>query len=142
MSRGPGRPRKNPLPEETAPEVEAAAPKPVGGGTIRVRAVLGDTVAYFDGVRIRDGEVFTLRPREVPVVEKSKGGKIGPIKKVAGKVATRIMSAEEQFSERWMVRVDESVEETAPVGAQAALDAAHKQILDSKRPISDLIPVG
>lgn len=78
--------------------------------TIRVRAV-GEPdihVGYYNHLRRRGGDVFVLRP----VVRKRfiKGPDGKPTR---GKEEI-LITAEQQFSERWMVKVNAAIQETAP----------------------------
>lgn len=83
--------------------------------TIKVRAV-GEPdiyVGYYNHLRRRGGDVFILRPlvrdRAIKVQD--------PISKrmIATKKTEKILiTAEEQFSERWMEKVDNSAKENMP----------------------------
>jgi hypothetical protein len=96
------------------------------GERIKVRAT---QMGEYEYARRRDGDVFTLKPREVTVVD--------PITRKPiiehGKPKMRILTAEEQFSSRWMERIDEGAEDTITT-AQAALNNATEEINEGRRP--------
>lgn len=73
---------------------------------IRVQAI-GDTdifVGYYNHLRRRGGDIFTLKP----VIRDR-------LNKETKKVEKILITAEMQFSERWMRKVPVNEEETAPV---------------------------
>lgn len=99
---------------------------PMAGATIKVRATrLGE----YEYCRRREGDVFVLKPREITVVD--------PVTRMPlienGKPKTRVLTAEEQFSPRWMERVDDDTPE-ALTSAQEALDHAQTEITEARRP--------
>jgi len=94
--------------------------------TMRVRAKGdGDAfVGYYNHLRRRGGDVFVLRPivrkRDVIVLDKDKKPVMifdGRFKKEVPKKETKVVliTAEMQFSEKWMEVVKERLPETAPV---------------------------
>lgn len=93
--------------------------------TIRVKAV-GDpeqNVGYYNHLRRRGGDVFILRPivrkRETIVMDGNKPVMIfdNRFKKEVPKreIKTVLITAEQQFSEKWMERIKENLPETKPV---------------------------
>lgn len=104
----------------------------IDGPTIKVRAT---AMGEYEYARRREGDVFTLKPRMVTVVETTKGHpRFGePKRDEHGQPLMRLLTAEEQFSPRWMERVDESEPEVI-TPAQAALDKAQAEINDGRRP--------
>jgi len=107
--------------EETAPSEE----------TIRVRA---KKLGWYDEVRRRPGDVFTLKPRLITkrkIDPKTHAQQIVYDKE--GQPVMEPLSARQQFSSLWMERVD--AEETPLIGAQAALNAAQDELRGSRAPV-------
>src|SRR2546427_12636557 len=95
--------------------------------TIKVRAL---STGYYAHCRQREGDVFTLEPREVTIYNVGAGR---PEYDEDGKPKMRLLTAREQFSPFWMEKVPDTTEErTTP--AQAALSKANQELLDTKRP--------
>jgi hypothetical protein len=98
----------------------------IPGPRIKVRAtVMGE----YEYARRREGDVFTLKPREITLVD--------PVTRKPiienGKFKTRLLTAEDQFSSRWMERISDEAEETI-TGAQAALNKETDAINEGRRP--------
>lgn len=122
-------------------------------GVYPQRTVLGE-----DSIRRREGDVFTLFPRWVTAMRihadecarcgglepEHFGGKLGHAYRPAvvpgeqrpimenGNVKRRLMTAEEQFSDRWMERVDDNEPEVM-TSAPIALARATNEIKKSRR---------
>jgi hypothetical protein len=96
------------------------------GPRIKVRATRTGEYEY---ARRREGDVFTLKPREMTVLDPVTGKPVVE----GGKIKTRLLTAEKQFSERWMERVDGDAEETI-TGAQAAINIQTEAINEGRRP--------
>jgi hypothetical protein len=97
---------------------------PMPGPTIKVRALqLGE----YEYCRRRPGDVFVLKPREVSITKK------GELMMENGKAKMRLLTAEEQFSSRWMQRVQDDTPEIA-TSAQEALDRAQEELTEGRRP--------
>lgn len=75
---------------------------------IRVRAT---RTGYYEHVRRREGDVFTLIPRTIPVMDRKTGKPTGD---------SRILTAKEQFSEVWM--------ELAPATARESVSTSKQHI--------------
>lgn len=95
---------------EKAKKVES---KPAG--VLRVRAT---ELGFYNHLRRRPGDVFTLRPYKTMQVEN-------------GKKVEVIVSAEHQFSKKWMELVDKSTPEKVST-SQQALDATSAEIKRDK----------
>lgn len=98
----------------------------IPGPRIRVRAM---QMGEYEYARRREGDVFTLKPRMMTVVDPVTGKPMFE----DGAVKTRMLTAEEQFSPRWMERIEDTAEETI-TGAQQALNAATESINEGRRP--------
>jgi hypothetical protein len=98
------------------------------GPRIKVR-VLEGCIGEYEYARRRSGDVFTLKPREITVVDPATRKPVIE----NGQPKMRILTAEEQFSDRWMERVEDEYEETA-TGAQEALNQATDAINEGRRP--------
>ena len=91
----------------------------IEGERIKVRAT---QMGEYEYMRRREGDVFTLKPRMITLTTK---GRIDMDEHSHPKM--RLLTAEEQFSPRWMERVDvEEMEMTT--GAQVALSRATEDI--------------
>lgn len=75
------------------------------------------------------GDVFELKPRGITIVDKE-GRK--PVLE-NGKVQMRLLTVDEQFSERWMERVSDDTPERTTT-AQEALTMANAEISAARRP--------
>lgn len=73
---------------------------------IRVRAT---RTGYYEHVRRREGDVFTLIPRSIPVMDRKTGKPTGEM---------RIFTAKEQFSEVWMELAPATARETVSTSKQ------------------------
>lgn len=98
--------------------------------TIKVRAI-GDPdvyVGYYNHLRRRGGDVFILRP-----VVRDRGIRVeDPITKrmVSSRKSEKILiTAEMQFSERWMVKVNTNAPETSPAHFNA-VGRGRKRVLN------------
>lgn len=141
-SERPGGPRAsttNPAPEDA-----------VAGATIKVRAT---QVGYYGDARRRVGDVFRLYPREGTFTELAvdKDGKPEMTQMLIGGTmvptqATRevlkTLTAEEQFSDSWMERVDDDVEEGALTTGLQDLRRKHDEARASGRPTGSASPLG
>ena len=96
------------------------------GPQIKVRAI---RMIYYNFNRRREGDVFTLIPQWVTVTDPKTGR---PVKE-KGDIKKRLVTAEEQFSEETMERVDPEVVETLST-AQQALNKAQDELDEAKRP--------
>ena len=88
------------------------------GPTIKVRALKEGDYEY---LLRREGDVFTLKPRMITVYN-IQGGR-PEIDPATGKPLMRLSTAEEQFSNRWMERVDEDEPERTTTSTQALQQA-------------------
>lgn len=108
---------------------------PVEGDAIRVRAT---QTGYYNHIRRREGDVFTLVPRQgqilVPVMKKPKGG--GEEEQATHprtgepmfKPVQATLSPQDQFSDRWMEVVsDDETERTST--AKDAIKKRHDELL-------------
>ena len=103
----------------------------IDGPTIKVRAT---RMGEYEYARRREGDVFTLKPRMITVVHTEKGHpKLGEPVMENGAVKMRLLTAEEQFSARWMERVDAEVPEKI-TAAQEALDRQQAELNEGRRP--------
>lgn len=97
----------------------------IDGPRIKVRAT---AMGEYEYARRRPGDVFTLKPRYITVVD--------PVTRKPvvenGNPKMRLLTADEQFSERWMERIDRG-EETITT-AQDALNQATDEINEGRRP--------
>lgn len=98
-----------------------------GPAILRVRAILP---GYYDHIRRRLGDIFTLRPYQITVVD--------PLTRKPAlddnfKPKMRTLTVKEQFSGNWMEPVADDEEETL-TSAQAALDDAQREIRDGRHP--------
>ena len=92
----------------------ASQPKPASG-TIRVVAT---RLGFYGHLRRRPGDVFTLRPYKG---HRRNGNKLDPVE----------VSADQQFSDRWMEKVDKSTPEKVTT-SQEALNATSDSIKRDK----------
>ena len=101
----------------------------VEGPTIKVR-VKQDKRGEYEYCRRRSGDVFTLKPRYVTVVNKITGE---PEYDEKGDYKTKLLTAADQFSPRWMEKVadDEPVKITS---APQALAQEQASLKDQTRP--------
>lgn len=107
------------------------------GPTIRVRAI---KTGYYGDVRRRIGDVFDLYPRKGTFTELELDKDDQPVLDDSGAMKTRItnevedklLTAEEQFSKKWMERVDDDTPERA-TSAQDVIDAEHDAILAARQ---------
>lgn len=93
---------------------------------MKVRAT---RLGYYEHIRRREGDVFTLVPRDVTIVDV----KSQKIVLENGKPKMRHLTVEDQFSVNWMERVDEATPERI-TPAQAALSKVNNELLEAKRP--------
>lgn len=108
-------------------------PSAGGKGTIRVRAL---SLGYYNHVRRREGDVFTLIPlpngvKEVAVLDKDGEPKEDRFGRLLTKREVGPVTAEDQFSELWMERVSDDHPEKVTTGAEA-LKAHHDEVLASR----------
>jgi hypothetical protein len=83
-----------------------------------------------DWKRRRAGDVFSLYERTINIVDIHTQRAV--IDKKTGEVKTRLLTVEDQFSERWMERVpEETPEHTTP--AHVALKTANEGLIAEKR---------
>lgn len=95
---------------------------------MKVRAL---RTGYYEHLRRRgddvmgegNGDVFELIQREITLVDT----------KTQVRTGTRILSPEDQFSENWMVKVEDDTPERT-TGAQAVLTKMNDDILSTRRP--------
>lgn len=103
-----------------------------GKGEILVRA---KALGYYNHVRRRPEDVFRLVPRQGIVEEPIIDPKTDEPKERDGRILTkrvnRILTAEEQFSDRWMEKVGEETEEKVTTSGQA-LKQHHDELLAAK----------
>lgn len=105
------------------------------GGPIRVRAL---KTGYYDDVRRRPGDVFDLHPREGTFTEKVVDEKTGEVKTEKAtstpltKEVEKVLSAEDQFSKKWMEKVPADTPLSLTSGNQA-LRQQHDEIMAGKR---------
>ena len=66
----------------------------------------------------KPGDVFTITPREVQVMKESGNG-YAPVLNADGTPKMRVMTCEEQFSDKWMEIVSNSEPEQLTTAAQA-----------------------
>jgi|SRR6266850_571106 len=104
---------------------------------MKVRVLPGKTGFYptktplgEDWKRRREGDVFTLHPRDITPVDVHSQK---PILDGNGKPVVRHLTVEDQFSVNWMERVEEETPESL-TSAQEALSKANADILSSRRP--------
>jgi hypothetical protein len=100
----------------------------IPGPRIKVRAL---QMGEYEYARRREGDVFTLKPREISIIDP---GTRKPILE-NGKIKTRLLTAEEQFSERWMEKISDDQDETLTT-AQGALNKATDEINEGRRPMA------
>lgn len=92
---------------------------------IRVRAT---RTGYYEHIRRREGDVFTLIPRRIPVMDEDTG------KPIPGE--TRIYTAREQFSENWMEFAPAATRETLSTSKQH-ITKEHDAIIREKLGLED-----
>lgn len=133
-SRVPGGPRTastSPIPEDA-----------VGGDTVKVRAT---EVGYYADARRRLGDVFTLYPRHGVFTRLVRDGSGEPKLTKAGIQITeeveQTLSAEDQFSESWMERVDDDTADHTTTGNQD-LRRKHDETLAVRQATGDQAPLG
>jgi hypothetical protein len=97
------------------------------GPRIRVRSISPQPI-YYDFMRRYEGDVFTLVPKWVTVVDKNT---TKPIKE-NGVIKRVVRTAEEQFSSETMERVEDEEQETVTT-AQEALTKQQDEITESRR---------
>lgn len=108
----------------TATEKELADKAASARDRIRVRAL---RTGYYEHVRRREGDVFTLVPRTIPVMDENTGKPTG---------RTRIYTAKEQFSENWMEFAPATARETLSTSKQH-ITKEHDAIIREKMGIDD-----
>jgi len=117
---------------------------PGGAGTIRVRAT---ATGYYEHTRRREGDVFDLKPREGVVTEvirenpddPNSNPKLDPRTHLPlTRTVTRTITAEEQFSDRWMERVDDDEQERIST-SRDAIRKAHDEMLGGRTRQEDVI---
>lgn len=96
----------------------------------RIR-VVALSLGYYDHLRRREGDVFTLTPKVITVMTVDGAGNHKKVFDEKGKPKTRIQTAEEQFSPRWMERVEMKAKDTISTSKQA-LQKKHDEILREK----------
>jgi hypothetical protein len=135
-----------PAPAKSTAPAKAAAPPPAGpakGATLRVRAT---DKGYYGDARRRIGDVFDLVPRKgpftAPVLDKDGEPKLDPRTQVPlTKEVTRILTAEEQFSAKWMEKVDPHTPTSITTGAEE-LRQKHDAEIAARRSPSAPPPAG
>jgi len=126
-----------------------ATQKALGGGTVKVRAT---QVGFYGEVRRRIGDVFSLVPRTGTFSEQLKDPngelktlKTGtPIEHPITKEVAKVLTAEEQFSPRWMEKVAANTPVRAVTAAEVLQDE-HDRVLKQRMTgasTSDLPPTG
>ena len=117
---------------------------PGGAGTIRVRAT---ATGYYEHIRRREGDVFDLKPREGTVTEvlhenpddPDSDPKLDPRTNLPRtRTVKRTITAEEQFSDRWMERVDAAEQERIST-SRDAIRKAHDEMLSGRTRTEDVI---
>ena len=98
------------------------------GPRIRVRCIHPPGI-YYDFIRRREGDVFDLIPQYVTVTDTNTGQ---PVME-HGKPKKRIVTAEEQFSERTMERIGDDAEIIVTT-SQQALRQKQDELDEGKRP--------
>lgn len=114
----------------TRPAARSGAPVPQGG--IRVRATKD---GYYGDARRRAGDVFTLVPIEGTFHEKVLDAAGDPKRDAGGYVYTEVektLSAEDQFSSKWMEKVDGSTPEKTTTGKDK-LRQQHDEEMKARR---------
>jgi len=110
---------------KTAPAARPAAPAPekkahTASAGIRVRAL---ELGYYDDQRRRIGDVFTLHDREGTFTEIARDKNGDPKLDKQGypvtKEVKKVLTAESQFSEKWMERVDPTTPEKVTTPSEA-----------------------
>ncbi len=101
----------------------------VEGPTIKVR-VKSDKIGEYEYARRRSGDVFTLKPRFVTEVDPKTAA---VLLEKDGNPRMVLLTAEEQFSPKWMKRVDSSEPEVITSSPQA-LAHEHNEINEMRRP--------
>lgn len=121
--------RRRGRPPKKAPEPPVDRSK-----EMRVRAVFpdGNRCGFIDNIRVRDGDVFTLREKVVQKIKMDKRGRAHPLFDENHQPVMRTITVNEQFSPHWMEPVDDEEEESI-TGAQAALQRASDDIASSRR---------
>jgi hypothetical protein len=122
--------------KSSTPAHESAPAKSGQGGLIRVQAI---GVGYYDDKRRRRGDVFTLVPREgtwhEKVYKETKDGAKEAQREPGGeytlKEVARVLTAEEQFSKKWMQKVPWATPETE-TGPNAALRQQHDELVGAR----------
>lgn len=131
--------------EAADPATDKKTPKAAGGaGTIRVRAT---QTGYYDDARRRPGDVFDLHPRTgmFTVLEEDENGKplltdsIPPSR--VTREEERTLSAEEQFSKKWMEKVDKHTPTRTTTGNQV-IKQQHDEILATRQGAREAPPTG
>src|SRR5262245_30538041 len=108
---------------DQAPEVEPV----VDDTPIKVRAL---KTGYYEHIRRREGDVFTLIPRDVTVYN-IQGGR--PVLDDKGQPVMRHLTPADQFSVLWMELAEADEPETRPRGAQNALTAYTEDLKRQRR---------
>jgi len=98
------------------------------GPRIKVRCV-DPRGLYYDFLRRRQGDVFYLVPQWITVVDPITGG---PVKE-NGEVVKRVVTAEEQFNSKTMMRVEEETQENV-TSAQGAINKMQDEMSEEKAP--------
>jgi hypothetical protein len=111
--------------------------------TIRVRAT---QMGYYEHVRRRTGDVFTLIPRKGTFTELVLDKDDEPKLNKQGfaltcEVDDKVLTAEEQFSPAWMEKVDPRTPERT-TGPQQDLREQHDAIVQSKKNALEETPTG
>jgi hypothetical protein len=119
--------QKPPWPVVTTESIELEQSR-IPGQRIKVMVAPGYTI-YYDHLRRRAGDVFTLVPKWVTVVDHKTSR---PILE-NGKPKMKLISAEEQFSNERMIRVEDDEPEHITT-AQQALNRAQDELNEAKVP--------
>jgi hypothetical protein len=112
-------------------------PRASAGGTIRVRAI---ALGYYDDKRRRIDDVFDLHPRKGVFSEQIIDEKTGKPELTEGMLLAspvtrevkKTITAEEQFSPRWMEKVDARTPLKVTTGNEA-LRQQHDEIVKAKQ---------
>lgn len=110
---------------DPATTIDNAAKRKELSQRIRVRAT---RMGYYMHVRRREGDVFSLIPQNIieTVEEKDLKGRV-----VGNKKVSRLMTAREQFSARWMEEVEPQTPGKVTTGKQD-LKAKHDDLIKEK----------
>lgn len=135
-SRQPGPPGRSHDPVATMRAIlESTAGSRTEGGGIRVRATALGYYGFDSPIRRREGDVFTLVPREGTVTEFVLDADGYQLEDRNGFPVTRevkrVLEPAEQFSDKWMEPVDADEEERLTT-AQQAIDQKHQELLGER----------